>query len=138
MNFAVLGLLDRKLTLARAVRNGSKGIVEAIPAGDNRPEATHYLPHHAIVGRDKSTKKVRVVYDASAKSAKSPSLNDCLLKGPKFIFDLLVRFQSYKITLTVDLEKAFLMMSVDAANHDVLRFTWTDDASKDMLDLRVY
>ena len=38
--------------------------------------------------------------DASAKSANSPSLNDCLLKGPKFnqlIFDLLVPFRSYKI-----------------------------------------
>ena len=61
-----------------------KGIIEAVPADDPPPRATHYLPHLAIVRRDKSTTKVRVVYDASAKSANSPSLNDCLLKGPKF------------------------------------------------------
>ena len=55
----------------------------------------HPLPHLAIMRQDKSTTRLRVVYDASAKSANSPSLNNCLLKSPKFnqlIFDLLVRF----------------------------------------------
>lgn len=82
-----------------------------------------------------------MVYDASAKSANCPSLNDCLLKGPKFnqqIFDLLIRFRSFKVALTADLEKAFLMVSVDEADRDVLRFIWVDDAEKDSPDLRAY
>ena len=86
--------------------------------------------------RDKSTTKVRVVYDASAKSANSPSLNDCLLKGPKFnqlIFDLLVRFRSYKIALTADLEKTFLMVSIEDADRDVLQLIWIDDFSKEWI-----
>ena len=76
-----------------------------------------------------------------AKSANSPSLNDCLFKGPKFnqlIFDLLVRFRSYQIALIADLEKAFLMVSVDEADCDVLRFIWVDDTSKDLPGLRVF
>ena len=116
-------------------------MIEAVPAGEPPPRATHYLPHHAVVRQDKSTTKVRIVYDASAKSANGPSLNDCLLKGPKFnqlIFDLLLRFRFYKIALTADLEKAFLMVSVDEADRDVLRFIWVDDTSKDPPDLRVY
>ena len=99
-----------------------KGIIEAVPACETPPRVTHYLPHHAVLRRDKSTTRVRVVYDASAKNANNPSLNDCLLKGPKFnqlIFDLLVRFRSYKIALTADLEKAFLMVSVDEPDRDV-------------------
>ena len=64
-----------------------------------------------------------VVYDAGAKIGNGPSLRDCLLKGPKFnqlTFDLLVRFRSYKIALTADLERSFLIESVDETDRDVL------------------
>jgi hypothetical protein len=46
-------------------------------------EIVHYLPHHAVVCQEKDTTKVRVVYDALAKSG-GPSLNDCLHVGHKF------------------------------------------------------
>ena len=81
----------------------NEGIIEAVQPDETPLGTVHYLPHHAVVHRDKATTKVRVVYDASARSANGPSLNDCLLKGPKFnqlIFDLLVRFRSYKVALT--------------------------------------
>lgn len=81
------------------------------------------------------------MYDTSAKSVNGSSLNNCLLKGPKFnqlIFDLLVRFQSYKIALAADLEMAILMVSVDEVDCDLLRFIWVDDTSKDPPDLIVY
>ena len=116
-------------------------MIEAAPPKEEPSQTTHYLPHHAVVRRDKSTTKVRVVYDASARSANGPSLNDCLLKGPKFnqlIFDLLIQFRSYKIALTADLEKAFLMVSVDEADRDVLRFVWVDDVSKESPELKAY
>ena len=117
------------------------GIIEAVQPDATPPKNTHYLPHHAVVRQDKSTTRVRIVYDASANSSNSPSLNDCLLKGPKFnqlIFDLLVRFRAYKIALTADLEKAFLMVSIEEADRDVLRFLWTDDLSRDPPELKIY
>ncbi len=61
-----------------------RGIVEPVSVSEGSTITPHYLPNHAIVRQDKSTTKVRVVYDASAKVSGSPSLNNCLLKGPKF------------------------------------------------------
>ena len=117
-----------------------RGIIEAVDVSKPVQGRVHYLPHHAVVRTDKSTTKLRVVYDASARSS-GPSLNDCLQKGPKFnqlILDLLLRFRSYRIALTADLEKAFLMISVVARDRDVLRFLWIDDMTKADPEIRAF
>ena len=117
-----------------------KGIIETVDASEPAPDKVHYLPHHAVVHTDKTTTKLRVVYDASARSS-GPSLNDCLHKGPKFnqlILDLLLRFRSYKIALTADIEKAFLMISIVNHDRDVLRFLWIDDITKADPKIRVF
>ena len=72
-------------------------------------EKVHYLPHHAVVRRNRDTTKLRIVYNASSKTD-GPSLNDCLLAGPKFnqkILDILFRFRIHKVTVPTDIEKAF-------------------------------
>ena len=62
----------------------SKGIVEVVedPTA-SKSRRIHYLPHHGVVRHNKETTKLRVVYDASARST-GPSLNDCLYTGPNF------------------------------------------------------
>ena len=70
----------------------------------------HYLPHHAVFREDKNTSKIRIAFDASARSA-GPSLNDCFYKCPQLtplIFDILHRFRSYPVALISDIGKAFL------------------------------
>ena len=45
------------------------GIVERVEPGDvGELGRVHYLPHHAVIRRDKQTTQVRVVYDASSSS----------------------------------------------------------------------
>ena len=116
----------------------SKGIVKVVddphPSDDGR---THYLPHHGVVREDKATSKLRIVYNASAR-AEGPSLNDCLYTGPKFgqsIFNILLRFRLHKVALAGDIEKAFLMVSVDEGDRDSLRFLWTRDLGRDPPDI---
>ena len=88
------------------------------------PGATQYIPHHAVIRQDKSTMKLRIVYNASAKQD-GPSLNDCLYAGLKFgqnIMDIILRFRVDKVALAADIEKAFLMVSVAEGDRNVLRF----------------
>ena len=118
-----------------------QGIVEIVKCTDEPPERVHYLPHHAVVRRNKETTKVRVVYDASAR-ADGPSLNECLHVGPKLnqkILDVLLRFRVHRVAIVADIEKAFLMVSVAKKDRDVLRFLWFKDACtehQDLIELR--
>ena len=111
-------------------------IVEVVTDTDMKPESNqkvHYLPHHAVIRCDKETTKLRVIYDASARSG-GPSLNDCLYTGPKFnqkILDILLRFRSYRVALTADIEKAFLMISVAKEDRNALQFLWVNDITSD-------
>eukprot|EP00731_Ephydatia_muelleri_P007453 Em0003g1701a len=107
-----------------------QGIVEIVdPSDAGSIGATHYLPHHAVIREDKLTTKLRIVYDASARS-NGPSLNDSLYAGPTFgqnILDILLRFRLFQIAVTADIEKAFLMVSVAEEDRNALRFLWVDD-----------
>ena len=103
----------------------SMGIFENAPNECNVGE-THYLPHHGVIKEESSTTKLRVVFDASAKSKKNaPSLNDCLMKGSNYtplLYDILLRFRTKAIALTADIAKAFYMISIAETDRDYLRF----------------
>ena len=84
----------------------------------------HYLPHHPVIRTDKSTSRVRIVYDASAKRD-CLSLNDCLETGPSTlpqIIDILLRFRLNKIALISDIKQAFLNVSIPKLDRGFLRF----------------
>ena len=116
------------------------GIVQVVDRPDHVDgERVHYLPHHAVIRRDKETTKMRIVYDASAKSD-GPSLNNSLHVGPKFnqrILDILLRFRVHRLALTADIEKAFLMISVADKDRDVLRFFWVNNIEEDDPEVQV-
>ena len=108
-----------------------RGIIERVASSSNALVGkTTYLPHHPVIRKDKSTTKVRIVYDASAKDSEGTSLNKCLYTGPcllKTVSEILARFRLYPIALSADIEKAFLMISIWRGDRDALRFLWVDD-----------
>ena len=90
------------------------GIVEEVKSLDVKREV-HYLPHHSVIRDDKTTAKVRIVFDTSSKET-GPSFNECLHKGPQttlLISDILLRFRTFKIALVADIEKAFLQITIN-------------------------
>ncbi|XP_060602882.1 uncharacterized protein LOC132755958, partial [Ruditapes philippinarum] len=104
-----------------------KGIIEKVETSEKNGHI-HYLPHHAVIKPGKSTTKLRIVYDASAKSkVENNSLNDCLYRGPVLLNDLcgiLLRFRLHKIGIVSDIEKAFLQVGLQKYQRDVTRFIW--------------
>ena len=114
-----------------------QGIIEEAPK-DFKVGECQYLSHHAVFREDKSTSKIRIVFDTSAK-IESPSLNDCVCKGPQLtplIFHIPHRFQTYPVALTSDIEKAFLQISTEHMEQNCLRFLWYDDVFYDFPKLK--
>ena len=102
------------------------GIIEEVPPDVHNVGKTSYLPHRPVIKEDRSTTKVRMVFDASAKN-KGPSLNDCLDAGPSLspsLFGVLLRFRSFNTAIVADIEKAFLQIALNKDDRDYVRFIW--------------
>lgn len=68
----------------------------------------YYLPHHAVRNERSTSTKLRVVFDASARTSTNVSLNDVLLKGPAVQEDLvsiMTRFRTHKYVFTANIKK---------------------------------
>uniref|UniRef100_A0AAF5PII9 Uncharacterized protein n=1 Tax=Wuchereria bancrofti TaxID=6293 RepID=A0AAF5PII9_WUCBA len=63
-----------------ALKQFKKSIIKC--NGRYRVGIIHYLPHHGVLTPNKSTTKMRIVYDASAHLRDSKSLNEVLYRGP--------------------------------------------------------
>ena len=107
-----------------------KGVIVKVD-NESQDGIKHYLPHHAVNNPLKQTTKLRVVYDASAKTRqKHQSLNDCLYRGPVMLHDLcgiLLRLRLQNIAVVADIEKAFLQIGLQPEHRDVTRFFWIKD-----------
>uniref|UniRef100_A0A914Z2Y1 Integrase catalytic domain-containing protein n=1 Tax=Panagrolaimus superbus TaxID=310955 RepID=A0A914Z2Y1_9BILA len=121
---------EYKSLLDKQFEQGKIEIAPTIPQGD----IVHYLPHHAVITPEKTTTKVRMVFDGSAKSSKdAPSLNECLVRGPLKVPDLcgiLFRIRTKKYLLMGDIEKAFHQICLNETARDAVRFFWIKDPSK--------
>ena len=112
-----------------------RGIIERISYETNNV-VKHYIPHHPVINPTKATTKMRIVYDASAKTKHgNKSLNECLYRGPVMLRDLtgvLLRFRLHKNALLADIEKAFLQIGLTNDVKDVTKFFWLKN--KDILN----
>ncbi len=119
------------------------GIIEPVSLENEESNPNiHYLPHHAVVREDKSTTKVRIVFDGSARLSNDElSINDCLECGPNLVpslFDILVRFRSHPYALVADIEKAFHMISIKEEDRNALRFLWLKCRKNGLPEIVVY
>ena len=107
------------------------GIIERVPAHEEKSKPRYFIPHHGLVRSDKETTKLHVVFDGSEKANQGDfSLNECLKKSPNMtphIFDTLLRFRSHQVGIIADIQKAFHQIAIDERGREFLRFLWFDN-----------
>jgi len=109
------------------------GIIEAVPDDSESDNLVRYLPHHPVIKEADSRKKIRIVFDASAKDQNGVSLNDIMSSGPNLnpaVSRLLIRFRMFRYAMCADVEKAFLQLSLEPSQRDLTRFFWVDSENQ--------
>ncbi|XP_058448900.1 uncharacterized protein LOC131428858 [Malaya genurostris] len=88
----------------------SLGHMQCVQDDDGHHSEGYYLPHHPVVKEASTTTKLRVVFDASAKTSTGASLNEALLVGPVLQDDLLsaiLRFRTFPVAMMSDIAKMY-------------------------------
>ncbi|XP_062534641.1 uncharacterized protein LOC134203810 [Armigeres subalbatus] len=100
----------------------------------------YYLPHHCILKPDSSTTKLRVVFDASAKTTTNLSLNDVLMEVPAVqspLFDILLRWRLHKYVFSTDVQRMYEQVKVNDEHTKYQRCVWRDERSQPLMDLEL-
>ena len=95
---------------------------------------------HAVYKDSSSTSKMRIVFDASAKSSTRILLNDQLLIGPTVhapLIDVLLRFRRHRVALTTDISRMYRAILLPKSQRDLHRFVWRRDEHGTLKDYRM-
>ncbi|CAK1584951.1 unnamed protein product [Parnassius mnemosyne] len=107
------------------------GHMELVPEKEKEDVHVVYLPHHAVVKEDRTTSKIRIVFDASCKGGNGVSLNNDLLVGPVLQPDLrhiVLRWRQHPIILVADLVKMYRQIKVTKEHCNFQRIVWRDQS----------
>ncbi|XP_058816585.1 uncharacterized protein LOC131679852 [Topomyia yanbarensis] len=127
---------DRRLERDAALREQYKafmteyvrlGHMRRVNATIRNTDKWCYLSHHPVVKEASTATKVRVVFDASCKTASGVSLNDALLVGPVIQEDLrsiILRCRTRQIMLVADVEKIFRQINVNSDERHLQSILW--------------
>lgn len=106
----------------------------------NPVSQSYYMPHFGVIREQSETTKLRVVFDASAKSSSGISLNSILFSGPKLqneLFNTLLKFRCHSIALTSDIEKMFRQIQVDKSDIDYQRIFWRENPEEPLQEFHL-
>ena len=122
----------------RVIGTCGKGYLRKVPESEAPPREVWYLPHFPIIKLSKSTTKIRIVFDCSAK-CDGISLTDVIHAGPKLqrkLFDGLLRFRRNPVALVCDI-KIYLQIETESKDRPLFPFLWRDagaDRSPDVYE----
>lgn len=92
----------------------------------------YYIPHLGVLDESRLTTKLRVVFDASARTTSGKSLNNILRVGPTIqdtLFTILIRFREYPIVMCADATKMYRQVWIQKNQRRYQRILWRSDSS---------
>lgn len=104
-----------------------QGYISQISPRDYQCSTAFYLPHHCVIKPDSVSTKLRIVFDASAKTTSGYSLNDVLFPGPKLhqdLTDILFKFRTHPIAFISDIKQMYCQILVQPEHRNFQRFLW--------------
>ncbi|XP_058449457.1 uncharacterized protein LOC131429397 [Malaya genurostris] len=107
---------------------------------EHKSESAYYLLHHCVMKPGSSSTKLRVVFDASAKSTTEISLNDVMMVGPTVqdpLFDIFLRFRMYRFAFTADISKMYRQVPVNPAQRHYQRILWRENTNEPIKELEL-
>ena len=113
-------------------------MIEKVSKNESENPNQFFLPHRPVIRQNAEPTKLRVVYDASAKSESGYSLNNCLEKGPslqKKLRDILIRTIFRPVILCADIEKAFLQIRIKEKERESLKFHWVENLTNNTVQI---
>lgn len=125
--------IERRLSVVNEFSNRYRECIEGyfnqghLIGSNVQTQNEYYIPHHAVVKTTSTTTKLRVVFDASAKTDKNISLNETQLVGPKLQEDLmsiLIRWRKYKVAYTADIEQMYRQIKVHPDDQQYQKILW--------------
>ena len=102
--------------------------------------SSYYLPMHGVTKESSSTTKLRVVFDASAKTSTGISFNDTFMIGPTLfpsLSEILISFRKYSVAITADISKMYRAVEIYEQDRDFHRFVWRPDRTSTIQDFRM-
>lgn len=133
--------IERKLLGNSELKHEYVSFMEEYKALGHMSEVNHldtqigfnYLPHHCVFKKDSTTTKVRVVFDASAKTESGFSLNDILMIGPTIqheLVSILLRFRKHRIAITADCAKMYRQVNLQPEQRSLQSILWRTNPSE--------
>ena len=99
-----------------------------VSSDEQLPNNVWYLTHFLVVRMDKTTTKVRIVFDCAAK-CNGISLHDMIHARPKFqqdLFNVLARFRRNPVGIACDIKEMYLQIEIEEKDRSHFRLLWRD------------
>ncbi|GFW62734.1 integrase catalytic domain-containing protein [Trichonephila clavipes] len=105
------------------------GHMKEIVTENDNSDITHYMPHHGVLRPEKSTTKLRVVFNATNPTSNGLSLNSIQYNGglaQNDLFTIMIKFKEHPYAFTADVKMMYRMILIHESQQPLLRILWKE------------